>query len=317
MNLRGDMNMAKKSLEDNDKPSVPKVSSLVSLPQSVQNLSTDQLHLNSRTHGILARAGITTIGELIDAYSSSLNGMSGIGARSRQAVQDALAALSHSLREDKQVDWLRYWRIQEIRLIPKEYETDASTGEVIGELPTIIKEVLSQYKDERLWIVVQRRYTLEGTEKLTLQELGDAFGIERERVRQLETKALAELSAALIQRQYQGKDYHVYPGILSKIQALCNTVASETTEAILENTMLDRIREAFDIEPESVKPSLFLLFFLAGIERVEFDNPNLISVWGYLDAEQRRILKHGIDRIDRLLTKEISLPLACFPHLKN
>ncbi len=47
--------------------------------------------------------------------------------------------------------------------------------------------------EEREITVLRRRFGLDGVEEQTLEEIGDAFGVTRERVRQIETAALKKL----------------------------------------------------------------------------------------------------------------------------
>jgi DNA-directed RNA polymerase, sigma subunit (sigma70/sigma32) len=48
--------------------------------------------------------------------------------------------------------------------------------------------------------VLELRYGLNGNEPLTLREIGDALGISRERVRQLETRAIKKLRSFALKR---------------------------------------------------------------------------------------------------------------------
>jgi hypothetical protein len=282
------------------------------LSESVRRQSIDQLHLNVRVQNALVQAGITTIGELLDSRGLGLRDIPRLGQVSLKAVNRAMVTLRNSLNQENEVDWLKYWRAQGVQLLPKQYKPGASSEQIVRELSKIIKEILYQDYDERTWIIIQRRFGLEATEKLTLEDLGDAFGLTRERIRQIEEKALRELRKVLVERQYAGKNYRVHPEILLTVQALCSLVATETKEAILETELLDRVRQTLNIELEKVKPSLFLVFVIAGIEPIEFDSPNLVSVWGYIDPIQRRILKRGVERLDHLLTRETSLPMTEF-----
>ena len=46
-------------------------------------------------------------------------------------------------------------------------------------------------------LVLRLRFGLEGDEALTLEEIGDRLGVTRERVRQIEKQALAELAQGI------------------------------------------------------------------------------------------------------------------------
>lgn len=75
--------------------------------------------------------------------------------------------------------------------------------EVVGELIDLerracwLNSVLSALNDRELRIIKQRRLREEGA---TLEELGLALGISKERVRQIEARAMEKLKAALIRQ---------------------------------------------------------------------------------------------------------------------
>ncbi|PIZ99509.1 MAG: RNA polymerase sigma factor RpoD, partial [Candidatus Levybacteria bacterium CG_4_10_14_0_2_um_filter_35_8] len=57
------------------------------------------------------------------------------------------------------------------------------------DLSTILEETLS-YRERR---IIELRFGLKGEKSRTLQEISDKFGISRERIRQIEEKALKKL----------------------------------------------------------------------------------------------------------------------------
>ena len=60
-----------------------------------------------------------------------------------------------------------------------------------------LKHLLSRI-DERQAKILRMRYGFEGEQALTLREIGERFGITRERVRQIQNEALDSLYRALL-----------------------------------------------------------------------------------------------------------------------
>jgi RNA polymerase primary sigma factor len=63
---------------------------------------------------------------------------------------------------------------------------------VLGMRSTELVNALAQL-DQRMRFVINRRFGLDGQPAQTLEQMGNELGISRERVRQLETKALQQL----------------------------------------------------------------------------------------------------------------------------
>ena len=55
-----------------------------------------------------------------------------------------------------------------------------------------VRSLVKALEDERLTDIISRRFGIHGEEE-TLQEIGDDYGVTRERIRQLEAKALSIL----------------------------------------------------------------------------------------------------------------------------
>lgn len=57
-----------------------------------------------------------------------------------------------------------------------------------------------------------------------------------------------------------------------------------TTQAILEDSLLNQIELNFNIIPEVIKPSLYLVLNLSGLTKLDFNTSHpLQSVWGRFD----------------------------------
>jgi RNA polymerase primary sigma factor len=65
-------------------------------------------------------------------------------------------------------------------------------GDLLGEL------------DEREKRIINARFGLDGSEPVTLEEVGDKFGVTRERIRQLQNLALGKMRKALAKREKMG-----------------------------------------------------------------------------------------------------------------
>jgi RNA polymerase primary sigma factor len=77
-----------------------------------------------------------------------------------------------------------------------DYSDTESTTELTRErteLSQVISSILSEL-DDREADVIRRRYGINLDEEMTLQEIGDIYGLTRERIRQVEAKAMKKLS---------------------------------------------------------------------------------------------------------------------------
>ena len=219
-----------------------------------------------------------------------------------------------ALATDGRVDWLRFWEGAGIAIIPRVYGPHDTAGTIAADLPAIVEQVLRRSatrpeQGERAWTVVRHRFGLQGVAKLTLEDLGAAYGLTRERIRQIEVQALGRLRAVLFEQQYAGLSFHVHPRVIDTVQLLCRAVADETSQLVGEGLVLERVRAMLDSETDTLAPMVNLLFALAGYERITFDDPDLEPVWGYIEKSQRTLLEAMLPRVHQIVTRETVLPL--------
>lgn len=281
------------------------------LPESALMEAISQLHLNPKADASLARTGVITVGDLIRSVGN-LSVM--LGNTAGQAIIQILNDLHCSLDVEGSVDWLLFWQRRNILIIPSLYATATASSQIVDDLPLTFEKILQYesgraHQEDRRWTIIQHRFGLNGSPKLTLGDLGDAFGITRERIRQIEKQAISQLRNALFEQQYAGKTYHVHPSVLDTVQLVCNATVNGQNQASIESVMLTRVCEALGVNLSEFSPALLLVFELAGYMRITFDDPDLEPVWGYIEKNQRALLEQALPLIHQILAQRTVQPL--------
>jgi RNA polymerase primary sigma factor len=84
-------------------------------------------------------------------------------------------------------------------------EDSTEFGEMVGDTAAVdpfeeVGDLLTQL-DERERKIIDARFGLDGSDPITLEEVGDKFGVTRERIRQLQNIALSKMRRALAKRE--------------------------------------------------------------------------------------------------------------------
>ena len=93
-----------------------------------------------------------------------------------------------------------------VSMMIEDEEVDLFGETARRELNTMLLDVIEKL-DQREQYVIKERFGFEDGEPKTLQEIGDNFGVSRERIRQIEFKAIKKLK-----RLSKGKDYEYMLG---------------------------------------------------------------------------------------------------------
>ena len=81
---------------------------------------------------------------------------------------------------------------------PYENLSDKNMQMEVGDLLTQL--------DDRERKIIGARFGLDGSDPITLEEVGDKFGVTRERIRQLQNIALGKMRRALAKRERMSPD---------------------------------------------------------------------------------------------------------------
>lgn len=175
---------------------------LVGLNSANRSKFIGELNLKKAVNG-LQRLQIATIGDLIDASRAGVDSAAAqnFGKAAQSEVVDALQALSVSTDASGEVDWLKF---AESRGLPVFPENVLSRTSIIEQLPEICRRILEATVSKRDQSIFERRLLRPENKALTLEAIGDAYGLTRERVRQVEAKLLGNLREPILNGNYAG-----------------------------------------------------------------------------------------------------------------
>lgn len=303
-------------VEDLDKKSLSH-RPVFEVAESVKPLTLGHLHLTIRTYKALLRVEVTTVGKLVQAMNEGIYSIQGLGTNSEMCIISAITALNKSTTSEGTIDWFAFWSEQQIPLIPAQHQQGISVSEIIAQLPDLFKEILRQDGDERDWRIIERRFGLNGAKQLKLEELGQTFGLTRERIRQIEARALRELRAVILDNQYSGYTYHIHPDILDAVRSIFELLATQADEYILETQLFDLLETKLQTNFKKSRQAMLMLFELAGLNRIEFNDDNLVPLWVQGNTSDIAVLEQVIVRLDTLFTQEHTMPMEEFDILHH
>lgn len=283
---------------------------IASLSTIAKDTPISYLHLSTKTYNTLSRSGIVSLEHLLNAVQGGFVGFSRLGTVSKREIVAAIQTLTQSVNETGEIDWIKYFHIKKIVIIPKNYQSGTSRAQQIQYLPDLVKEILHQSNNDRGWRIIQRRFGLNGTKRLTLEDLGKIFGLTRERVRQIEQKVLSELRQVLLENQYSDQSYHIHPDITSTLRLISSVLANKIDDFIKETALISLVQEIINCDVSQIQPVLKLIFVITGMTRIEFDNSNLSAVWSRSGTEQQHQMEQIIIQLDKILTTETVEPLS-------
>lgn len=283
------------------------------LTEATKALNVGELHLKLRTSNILDRCGIQTIGELIKAVNNQFDGIVHLSPTAVSNINETLAIFAETLTADNDPDWFNFWEKMEVSLLPLNFVRGSSPETILDSMTKTVKDVLTfEEESDKYWRTIQRRFGLEGLNKLTLDEIGQAYGVTRERIRQIEEKALKALKDALLEKRYSGKSFHVQPEIINFVRALFEAVAREAKGFVSETELMSRVEEIIKVKADKHKDILGLLFNLFGLNPLNIDAYESDQIWEYGKTDQGKVLEECLKQIDNLLNFEQTEPMDEF-----
>lgn len=147
----------------------------VELPSSLyKNDALEVLNLPSRIENALKKSGmVTTVGHLFDVPIETISNIGGVGKLAVRYITEVRNAI-----------------VREYGILKEEGEFQDKFTEEGNKMLSLLINTCGK---ERSKEVIRKRYGLLSGEHLTLEEIGDTYGLTRERVRQIQSAAIKRM----------------------------------------------------------------------------------------------------------------------------
>lgn len=298
----------------------------------------DRLNLSRTLFNILKRNKINFIEQITEL------GIKGLVSKTE--ISEATARkIFHSARELLAVtDNVEFEVIQEAsdsfeqklsdqkKLLPEHLGDFLSPENIVvvpNLLPILIKDILLYENRERSYEVLTRRFGLGTTNIYTLDEIGLYYGLTRERVRQLEDKAIKFLRGSLILADFRRKAHRIDERVILEIKNLADLIESTKSLVVLEDTLFNIVQDRYNTVIDfRVASYLRLLFEICGFhplpgrakvyhksaksawtpKAAKDSKQKLDEVWVAFDAVYRVLKEAGVAKDLFELTVEVNRP---------
>jgi hypothetical protein len=226
-----------------------------------------ELNLKKAVDG-LKRLDIRTVGELVDAARNGIDSVpaKNFGKLAQNEVVDALLALSASTDTFGEVDWLKFADSRGLPVFPKEV---LSRSKMIEQLPEICGRILEATVSKRDQTIFKCRLLRPVNKALTLEAIGEEYGLTRERVRQIEAKLLRNLREPILNGNYAGILFRLRDEFVELIGVAQSHLIEIGAVAWRESQWVSEIATVWEVEEKTLLPYKRLIQELLGYESRE------------------------------------------------
>lgn len=178
-------------------------------------------------------------------------------------------------------------------------------------LTPLAQQILTGFGFERDFDILSKRYGLQDKKTYTLQEIGDFYGVERERIRQIEQRALETLRITLF-----GKNPRVIipPELVGLFQRL-RIELCQLGPVITLREVVEKVQLISNITFNKNLPELHLLLSVYSFERLRENSlrpeTSVFPSWLTDDCIKKADLFDTQTRIDNILVDTV-IPLSFF-----
>ena len=213
---------------------------------------------------------------------------------------ERLAALPADRTED---EWAADWRARGIEVLPEGYTWAAGDEHTAHALSRVLRELVTEVRNEEDWTVLQRRLGLLDAERLTLQQLGEAFGVTRERIRQRELGAIAVVRAWHHDPVGTLSPARLHPALRTAMAALAAMFDEVLASPLAEADFIRRCEAIMGPQADGVDPLTRLMAELRGLTEVHLPGKGPAPVWAANDKPTVAEIKQRVMQIHKALTE--------------
>ena len=120
-------------------------------------------------------------------------------------------------------------------------------------IPEVNEEIIVACGDDMERTIFTERLTKKNAAQKTLEELGQLFGVTRERIRQKERNLLRGLSDGILNDEYSALEYRFRPEFSAFFKKAANALQDETGSLTFEY-FITNLAQVWQIDPEDILP---------------------------------------------------------------
>ena len=156
------------------------------------------------------------------------------------------------------------------------------------QLELELKQVISK-SGKKSWNVIENRFGIGGSAPRTLDEIGILHGLTRERIRQIESKALKYLRAKYL-------EYNSLSCLIEKIEKIFNDSLGIINESMLIGELLSLIENE-----QNIRPYLMVILKSLDYELTKHTSKKIENLFVDTKKFKVKMISNVVDFIDRFL----------------
>lgn len=242
--------------------------SLDGLMSSFRKGNLEILHPSPRARNSLQRIGISSVGALVDAARRGIKDLSAAGPGTTIEIEDALGALSQSIRNDGSVDWMTFAAERKFIILPKRIYAELSLRSFLKIFPEITKTAV-ECRFGPLGSFVFQHYLLQDAKNSnSLEEVARGVARTKQGVALLKDKVLTMLRGAILDDDYCGCHFRFRHIFVTPLREIADALITAEKRPLPYFQWQDMVARLWGITVAELAPVENLLFSILGYHLV-------------------------------------------------
>jgi len=203
-------------------------------------------------------------------------------------------------------EWVKSWRALGHQVLPEDYDENGSLPLHVA-LVKLLRHTIVTSLGEDEWEILQQRKGLLGAKSLTLQQLGDAYGLTRERIRQREARVLRVVAAWLADPGRSVAPARVHPRIERTLSEIRDLFANVEYDPQRHSELLEGLSKVLSCSTLEAEPILDLLAKEAGLAELRLPRRGLESIWTSERDPHRSTIRRIVLKLHDHLTQVLAV----------
>ncbi|MEO7165923.1 MAG: hypothetical protein ABI016_02690 [Chthoniobacterales bacterium] len=229
-----------------------------------REMAVDSLHLGARASNYLRRIGVNRVGAFVDLAARGITKSRSVGVGTLGEMEDAVRALSESVRGDGSVDWMAYASERCFLILPTKDSVGRDPIRFLKLFPEVTKQAVSVQYGSPGCLILEQYLLREGKADPTLEQVGLRLRRTKQRVAFLKDQILRMLRMSLLNNAYCGCRFRFRNNFLVPLRRLGGAMESVKHNPILYSQWEQILAQVWQVTPADMGVSENLILALLG-----------------------------------------------------